>query len=61
MGVAQPPNLENLPFRRAKTVVQCSSAGQPTGPKTIVELLFLKKTSQTKNVRKATSLTPPKI
>ena len=34
------PNLENLPHRMAKTVVQCTSAGQLTGPRTIGELLL---------------------
>ena len=33
------PNLENLPFGRAKTAVQYTSAGQFSGPKTIGELL----------------------
>ena len=28
-----PPNFENLPFRRAKTAVQCISAGKRTGPR----------------------------
>ena len=32
------PNLENLPFHRAKTVVQCISVVQLTGPRTIGEL-----------------------
>ena len=50
-----PPSLENLPFHRAKTVVQCTSAGQLTGPRIMGELLLLKKTSQTKNARRATS------
>ena len=38
-----PPNLEeNLPFRRAKTVVQRASAGQFTEPMTTAKLLVLK-------------------
>ena len=63
MGVAHPlpPNLENLPFRRAKTAVQCTSAGQPTGPRTIGELLLLKEKENAtdKNVHRATSHTSP--
>ena len=44
MGASHPlPYLENLPFRRAKTVVKCTSAGQLTGPRTTGELLLLKK------------------
>ena len=43
MGVAHPSNLDNLPFRRAKAVVQCIYAGQLTGPWTIGELLLLRK------------------
>ena len=35
MGVNQPPSLENLPFCMAKTVVQCTSAGQFTAPRAI--------------------------
>ena len=59
MGVAH-PKLENLPFRREKTVVQCTSAGQLTGPGTIT--MVTKKTrSQTKNVRSATSDTPKNL
>ena len=40
MGVSNspPPNLENLPLCRAKTVVLCTSAGQFTGPRSIGEL-----------------------
>ena len=34
MRVSEPPILENLPFRSAKTVVQCISAEQLTGPMT---------------------------
>ena len=34
-------NLENLPFRKAKTTVQSASAGQLTEPRTIGELLLL--------------------
>ena len=48
VGVAHPsPNLEDLPFRRAKTLVQYTSAGQLTGRRIIGELLLLKTTSQT--------------
>ena len=35
-------NLGNFPFRRAKTVVKCTSAGQLTGSRTTGELLLLK-------------------
>ena len=61
-GGGSPHNLENMPFRRVKTVVECSSAGQRTGPRAIGELLVLKKqkTSQTKNVCRAASDTPQK-
>ena len=40
-GGESPPNLENRPFRRAKTVVQCISAGKPTWPRAIGQLLLL--------------------
>ena len=45
MGLAHllPPNPEILPFRRAKTVALRASAAQLTGPRTIGELLLLKK------------------
>ena len=39
-GCSPPPR--KLPFRKAKRVVNCNSAGQLTGPRTIRELLFLK-------------------
>ena len=42
MGGGVTSNLENWPSRKAKTVVQCISAGQPTGPRTIGQLLLLK-------------------
>ena len=57
------PKLDNWPFRRTETVVQCISAGKPTGPRTIGQLLLLKRKkqrSQTENFRMAISLTPPK-
>ena len=62
MGVNH-PNLDNLPFRRKKTVVQRTSAGQFTGSRTIGELLLLKKGKghKQKNVRSAASDTPKKI
>ena len=41
-----PHNLENLPLRRAKTVVECTSVGQLTGPGTAGTLLLLKKHRQ---------------
>ena len=34
------PNVENLLVRRAKTVLQCISSGQLTGPRTIGQLLL---------------------
>ena len=42
-GESPLPKFEKLPFHRAKTVSQCTSAGQLTGLKTIGELLSLKK------------------
>ena len=44
MGVwgAHPPPRK-LPFRKAKRVVNCNSAGQLTGPRTIRELLSIKR------------------
>ena len=40
-GMRNPTNLEeNLPFRRTKTVVQRTSAGQFTEPRTIAKLLL---------------------
>ena len=56
--MAHPANREKLPFRGAKTVVQCAAAGQLAGPRPLVNL---EKASQTKNVRWATSDTPKKI
>ena len=35
MGASSPQNLENLPFRRAKTALQCTCAGQLTEARTI--------------------------
>ena len=40
-GSSPLPNFENMPFRRAKTAVQCTSACQFTGRRTIDELLLL--------------------
>ena len=42
MGGESPPKPKTWPFRRAKMAVQCISAEQPTGPRTIGQLLFLK-------------------
>ena len=42
-GRSDPPNLENVLFRRAKMVVQLTSARQLTGPRTIGEVLLLKR------------------
>ena len=54
-------NTENLLLRRAKTVVQCTSARQLTGPSTIGELMLLKKkVSHTKNGCRANSDAPLK-
>ena len=39
-GVNNPPSLENLQFQRAKTAVQCNSAGQLTAPSTIGQLMY---------------------
>ena len=39
--MSHPPNSKVLPFRRAKMVVKCTSAGQFTGKRTIGELLLL--------------------
>ena len=55
-----PPNRKYLPFRRAKTVVQCISAGQLTGPRTICELLLIKKMVTDTNLFTEQILTPPK-
>ena len=50
-GVSNSPSLEkNLPFCRAKTVIQCTSAGKFAETRAIVKLLLLRKRSQTKNV-----------
>ena len=38
-----PLTSKNLPFRRAKMVVACTSAGESTGQSTIGEVLLLKK------------------
>ena len=43
MGDDSPPNLENLPFHRAKMVVQYIYAGQLTGPRTILSITVTKK------------------
>ena len=37
------PSLENLPFHRGKMVIQCISAGQPTGPRTVGQMVLLEK------------------
>ena len=58
MGVSPPPSFENLPFLRAKTVVQCTFTGQFSGPKIIGELLLLKIRPQTK-ILAGQPLTPP--
>ena len=58
-GLSHPQPRKFLPFRRAKMVAKCTSAGQFTGKKIVRELLLLKKTSQTKS-RKATSNIPQK-
>ena len=48
-----------LPFRRAKMVVKCTSAGKSTGQRTIGELLLLKKGHTHKSLG-GQPLTPPK-
>ena len=60
---SHPPYPENLPFCRAKTVVQSIPAGLITGPRIIGELLLLKKTKQVteKNFRRATSDAPKNL
>ena len=35
IGVSKPLNLQSLPFCRSKMAVQCTSIGQPMGPRTI--------------------------
>ena len=60
------PNLENLPLRRAKTVVQYTSARQLTGLTTIGQLLLLlllllKQKGHRKIFFAGQSLTPPKM
>ena len=57
--MSNPPNLEeDLPFRRAKLVVQRTFAGQFTEHRTNAELLLLKERLQTKNICRASSETP---
>ena len=41
-GYGSPSNPKNIPFHRAKTVVEFTSAGQLIGPRTVCEQLFLK-------------------
>ena len=53
--LATSPTLKSLPFPSAKTVVQCTSAGQFTGPRIIGELLQLKRKSQAKSFHRVTS------
>ena len=57
-GGEAPPTSTILPFRRAKMVLKCTSAGQFTGQRTIGELLLLKKRSETRKSHRATSDTP---
>ena len=58
--MSHPLNFENLPFSRAKTVVQCTSAEQLTGPRAIGALLLLKKRLKQK-LFAGQPLTPPKF
>ena len=60
-GAEPSPTSKILPFRRAKMVVKCTSAGKDTGQRTntIGELLLLKQRSQTKTNRRQ-PLTPLK-
>ena len=57
--VIHPSQPGKLPLRRAKMVVQRTSARQFTGPRIIGELLQLKKVTD-KNVHRASSDTPPR-
>ena len=51
-----------MPFSRAKILVQCTSAGQLTEPRTNAKLLSLKKEKVAdKNVRRSTADIPPKF
>ena len=46
--MSQPPNFENLPFRKAKTPVQYIVTGRLTRARTVYQILLHKKeTSQT--------------
>ena len=63
-GYVGEPTLTSkiLPFRRAKMVIKCTSAGHFTGQRTIGELLLLKKKrSQTKKGSQGSLLDPPKF
>ena len=57
-----PPTKEISRFAGAKTAFQCISVGQPTGPRTIDQLLLLvaKKKITDKNVYAGQPLTPQK-
>ena len=59
MGVAHPlpPPLKVLQFRSAKTVVQCTPAGQLTGPRTI----GTKEKRQKQKMFARQPLSPPKV
>ena len=58
-GELPPPNLETFPFSGAKTVVQCTSAGQLTDPRSIWSSIVTKKEGHWQNFHRP--LKPPEI
>ena len=56
-----PPAAKSFLLGRAKMLVQCTSAGQFSGQKTIGELLLLLKKGNRQNNLAGQPLTPPKI
>ena len=54
------PNLENLPFRRTETILQCISSGKVTGSRTNGQLLLLKQKVIEKNLAMQPLTPPPK-
>ena len=59
MGISRPQTWNILPFRRAKLVARCTSAGQSNGQRAIGELLLL--TIGHKKSPRATSDTPQNL
>ena len=55
------PNLEDLPFRRAKAIVKCISARQFAGPRTIGQLLLPKDKGHRQTISAGQLLSPPKL